>query len=198
MVRRNLLPTWYPAACHSDNIHWDVHQWVEALSIRSRLVRAEIDGALDAEDLEAVITGITDFPSAPLTTIVLSVDVQQPNAVLLRHFLSELEAIRERAYPQLGAGICQNVTQQKRKFKLLGFMEGLSRLHRLRVLDWIDLLLWARLSGISLEAGYLADIFWPNEEIDRRYRLVTRTRPLACQLLDQSVIYRLLMVLERF
>jgi hypothetical protein len=43
----------------------------------------------------------------------------------------------------------------------------------------------------SLETQYLGDIFWPNEEIDRRYRLVTSTRPMACQLVSQSVIYTL-------
>lgn len=188
MVRRNLLPLWYPAACHRDNIQWGVVQWVDALSVRGRLVRAEIDGKLDVGHLEAVVTGSIGFLPAPATRMVLSVDVSQPNTVLLRNFLSELEAVREQSYPPVGSGICQNVAHHRGKFKLFSFMDGLNRLHRLRVLDWIDLSLWSRLSGVSLEAGYLGDIFWPDEEIDRRYRLVTGTRPLACQLLNKSVI----------
>ena len=73
-------------------------------------------------------------------------------------------------------------------------MDSLGKLHQLRVLDWIDLALWSRLTGVTFEATYLGDIFWCDEDIDRRYRLVTRTRPLACQLIAKSVIYRLLQV----
>ncbi|QLQ32092.1 MAG: hypothetical protein HZT40_11385 [Candidatus Thiothrix singaporensis] len=35
----------------------------------------------------------------------------------------------------------------------------MGKLHWLRVLDWIDLTLWSKLSGVTLEAQYLGDIF---------------------------------------
>ncbi len=57
MAKRNSLPSWYPAACHTENIHWSVPQWIEALSHRSQLVRAEAAGELELEQLEAVIRG---------------------------------------------------------------------------------------------------------------------------------------------
>jgi hypothetical protein len=193
MMKRNLLPDWYPATCHIDNIEWNVSQWVDALTIRSRLVKAEIDGELDIMGLEAIIVR-NDNPPLPQVTMTFPIDVRQSNAMLLRQFITELDVIRKQTYLSSDSGVCLKIKHKKSKFKLLSFMEGLDKLHRLRVLDWIDLALWSRLSKISLDAGYLGDIFWPNEEIDRRYRLVTKTRPLACQLLNQSVIYNLSMV----
>lgn len=191
--KRNLLPNWYPATCHTDNMNWDVYQWVDALSARGRLVRAQIDGKLDIINLEASIIENTDPPLLQ-TTITLPIDVRQSDASLIRHFIAELSAIRKQTYPSSDDGICLKIQQKRSKFKLFSFMEGLDRLHRLRVLDWIDLSLWSLLSEVHLEASYLGDIFWPNEEIDRRYRLMTKTRPLACQLLDKSVIYNLSMI----
>ncbi|MDD5394746.1 MAG: hypothetical protein PHE17_17150 [Thiothrix sp.] len=192
MMKRNSLPSWYPAKCHSENLHWGVSQWIGALSHRSQLVRAEAEGTLVEEYLEAVMRGYC--PVIPAATVLFPIEVGQPDTLLFRRFSEALEAARKQPYSLAGSGICQNVAHQKSKFKLLSFMVGLGRLHRLRVLDWIDLSLWSRLSDVSLDAGYLGDIFWPDEEIDRRYRLATGTRPLACQLLGQSVIYSISMV----
>lgn len=76
MVRRNVLPAWYPAVCHGGNPGWGVAQWLEALSIRGRLVRAEMDGALDEGYLEAVVTGrVACPPSLPMATITIPIDV---------------------------------------------------------------------------------------------------------------------------
>ncbi|MDD5392645.1 MAG: hypothetical protein PHE17_06460 [Thiothrix sp.] len=190
MVKRNLLPDWYPARCHRENLYWDVPQWIRALSHRSQLVRAETEGCLAKEDLEAAIIW-GQHPVMPPVTFSLSIETGQPDALLFRYFAEALEAARKRPYSPAGSGICQNITLQKSKFKLLSLMDGLGKLHHLRVLDWIDLSLWSRLSGITLETTYLGDIFWSDEEIDRRYRLATSTRPLACQLVSQSVIYSL-------
>jgi hypothetical protein len=188
MVKRNLLPDWYPANCHRESQYWDVSQWIAALSHRSELVRSESEGCLVKEDLEAAIIW-GRHPARLPVTFSLSIEAEQPDFVLLQYFMHELEAARKRPYSIAGSGICQNITPHKSKFKLLSLMDVLGKLHHLRVLDWIDLSLWSRLSGITLETTYLGDIFWSDEEIDRRYRLATRTRPLACQLVSQSVIY---------
>lgn len=190
MAKRNSLPSWYPAACHAENIHWSVPQWIEALSHRSQLVRAEAADELELEQLEAVILGATSPPPYP-TIIPFHVDIGQPDGVLLQWFLSELEAARKQPYSPIGSGICEKISGRKSKPKLLNLIEGFGKLHRLRVLDWVDLMLWSRLTRVTLEAQYLGDIFWPDEEIDRRYRLATSTRPTACQLVSQSVIYSL-------
>ncbi len=189
MVKRNSLPAWYPAECHSNNKYWTVPQWIEGLAHRSQLVRAEMEGRLDAAHLEAAILGSGKGVIPPPATVLFSIDVGQPDTVLLRNFRIELESARKQAYSPFGCSICQQIARQKSKFKLLGLMDGLGTLHRLRVLDWIDVSLWSRIAGVTLEATYLGDVFWPNEDVDRRYRLVTRTRPLACQLISQSVIY---------
>lgn len=144
--------------------------------------------------LDAVIQGNAEIPDFQSVKMQFPVNVREPDEVLLRRFMVELDKVRKQPYSPEGSGICQGIAKQKSKFKLLGLMEGLGKLHWLRVLDWIDLTLWSKLSGVTLEAQYLGDIFWPDEDIDRRYRLSTRTRPLACQLMGQSVIYSLLRV----
>lgn len=191
-MKRNSLPSWYPAACHSDNLHWTVHQWLDELSNRSYLIRAESEGSLDVEYLSNLIQGNAEIPDLQSVRIQLPIDVREPDGVLFQRFKQELDKARKQPYSPDGSGICQQIAKQKSKFKLLGLMEGLGKLHRLKVLDWIDLSLWSKLSGVRLEAQFLGDVFWPDEDVDRRYRLVTRTRPLACQLMGQSVIYNLM------
>ena len=190
MAKRNSLPSWYPAACHAENIHWSLPQWIEALSHRSQLVRTEAAGELELEQLEAVIRG-SATPTPYPTVIPFHVDIGQPDAVLLQWFVTELKAARKQPYSPIGCGICEKINRRKSKPKLLNLIESFGKLHRFRVLDWVDLMLWSRLAHVTLEAQYLGDIFWPDEEIDRRYRLATSTRPIACQLVSQSVIYTL-------
>jgi hypothetical protein len=149
MRKRNVLPAWYPAACHSENIYWSVPQWIQALSHRSQLVRAEAAGELDLAQLEAVIQGNANPPSYP-TVIPLHVDVEQPNTVLVQWFIAELESARKQAFSPAGSGICQGISKRKSKVKLLSLLEGMGKLNRLHILDWLDLIMWARLSGITL------------------------------------------------
>lgn len=165
-------------------------QWVMALSQRSRLVKAEAEGKLELAHLEAVVHGNCGLlPIPAIITITFRAEIGQPDALLLQRFLAELEAARKQPFSPVGSGICQGVSE--RKIKLLGLVDSLGRLHRLHVLDWIDLMLWARLTGTTLEGAYLGKLFWPDEEINRRYRLVASTRPTACQLVSQSAIYAL-------
>lgn len=193
-MKRNSLPSWYPAACHTENLNWTVQRWLDELAYRSYLIRAESEGRLDMEYLNAVIQGDAEIPNFQMVKMQLPIDVSEPDTVLLQRFMAELDKLRKQPFSPEGSGICQQIAKQKSKFKLLGLMEGLGKLHQLKVLDWIDLSLWSKLSGVRLEAQFLGDIFWPYEDVDRRYRLSTRTRPLACQLMGQSVIFSLLQV----
>lgn len=193
-MKRNSLPSWYPAACHTENLNWTVQKWLDELACRSYLIRAESEGRLEMEYLDAMIQGDAEIPNFQMVKMQLPIDVSEPDTVLLQRFMAELDKLRKQPFSPEGSGICQKIAKQKSKFKLLGLMEGLGKLHQLKVLDWIDLSLWSKLSGVRLEAQYLGDIFWPYEDVDRRYRLSTRTRPLACQLMGQSVIFSLLKV----
>ncbi|QTR54620.1 hypothetical protein [Thiothrix unzii] len=192
MARKNALPTWYPAECHRDNWQWQVSQWIDALSYRSQLVIMQAQGLLTEEHLEAVIHGCS--PKVQPRTVSIPVEIDQPDNLLFKQFSEALAEARQQSDSSLATNICQRISTPPSKFKLLNLMDSLGKLHQLRVLDWIDLALWSRLTGVTFEATYLGDIFWCDEDIDRRYRLVTRTRPLACQLIAKSVIYRLLQV----